>query len=97
MMRAKSNPARSEKYRRLVASLPCSYCGIEGFSQCAHGPTLGRGIKGDDFMTFPLCCDRPGKLGCHTMFDQYFWSAEARAELAIEWAQETRRALEVAA
>lgn len=29
----KEPPLRSERYRRAVASLPCAYCGIEGYSQ----------------------------------------------------------------
>lgn len=66
---------RSEQYRRLVASLPCVRCGIEGYSQAAHGNSLhfgkGRGLKSSDAALFPLCCNRPGTQGCHERHDQY--------------------------
>lgn len=87
--RPKSNPVRSIAYRRVVASLPCAMCGIEGLSQCAHGPTLGRGIKCSDLETFPLCCARPGWRGCHEAYDGYDWPAEERAAKGAKWAAET--------
>jgi hypothetical protein len=59
---------RSEKYRRLVASLPCIQCGREGYTQCAHSnlSIFGKGmsLKAHDWATFPLCCD------CHRELDQ---------------------------
>jgi hypothetical protein len=65
---------RSEQHRRNVAELPCAECGIEGWSQCAHSNSAeyGKGarIKSNDFASFPLCCDRPGIVGCHTRHDQ---------------------------
>lgn len=65
----------SETHRRNVASLPCIKCGIEGHSQCAHANShkfgKGRGIKSSDLATFPLCCTRPGIVGCHVEHDQY--------------------------
>lgn len=67
----KDEPVRHEGYRRLVAALPCILCGVEGRSQCAHGPALGKGIKCDDRLTMPLCAAAPGHPGCHTGFDQY--------------------------
>ena len=95
MMFPKSAPVRSESYRRLVAALPCIKCGIEGYSQAAHGPTMGRGIKASDMYTFPLCCTRPGVVGCHVEFDQYSGYTSARRHmLAAEWASKTRKALE---
>ena len=42
---AKDNPVRSQQYLRLVASLPCIACGIQGYSQAAHanqGKCVGR-------------------------------------------------------
>lgn len=65
-------PAHSEAYRRLVASLPCYYCRIEGRSQAAH-PNSGKakGVKLSDVDCFPLCADSPGFVGCHSQFDQY--------------------------
>lgn len=27
------------------------------------------GTKTSDLETFPLCCARPGKMGCHALFD----------------------------
>lgn len=71
MMFPKHKPARSESYRRYVATFPCDFCGIEGYSQAAHPNTgKGMGIKADDFSCFPLCGPRFGVPGCHALFDQ---------------------------
>jgi hypothetical protein len=65
----------SDQHRRNVASLPCAECTIEGYSQCAHANNSmfgkGRGIKSSDLATFPLCCTRPGEVGCHYRHDNY--------------------------
>jgi hypothetical protein len=65
---------RSETHLRNVASLPCAACSLEGYSQAAHSNEYrhgkARGLKANDFATFPLCCDRPGVVGCHTKHDQ---------------------------
>ena len=60
---------RSEQYRRLVAGLPCAHCGIEGHSQAAHSDAAGKGamIKSSDDTCYPLCADRPGVVGCHSI------------------------------
>lgn len=88
----KDNPARSEWYRRLVASLPCCNCGIVLISQAAHGPTLGAGIKASDAETFPLCADQPGRQGCHSRYDQYqLCDADHRVKWAAFWAGDTRK------
>lgn len=64
----KESPVRSEAYRRLVASLPCWMCRASAPSQCAHVDFgKGAGIKACDLQTFPLCADRPGRVGCHTV------------------------------
>jgi hypothetical protein len=91
----KSDPVRDEAYLRLVAALPCIHCGIEGYSQAAHGPTLGARIKSSDAAVFPLCCDRPVVKGCHPKFDQYeLFDAPIRVVLAAKWAARTREQLE---
>ena len=66
----KSNPVRSESYRRWIATLACMACGIDGYSQAAH-PNQGRGLgqKASDLDVFALCCARPGHMGCHVMHD----------------------------
>ena len=89
--RLKSNPVRDEHYRRSVAALPCISCGIEGHSNAAHGPTLGRGIKASDLDTFPLCCDMPGRPGCHGLHDKR--EIGQRRLDAATWAERTRKAL----
>lgn len=87
----KSNPLECEEYRRLVAALPCIRCRIDGYSQCAHGPTLGKGIKADDRFTFPLCAARPGIPGCHYLYDQYMLGdADWRYTAAVGWSAKTR-------
>ena len=94
----KDAPVRYDPYRRLVAALPCCNCGIAGLSQAAHGPTLGAGIKAGDDKTFPLCCDRPGVVGCHFLFDQYrLFNAATRVLKAAEWASATADQLKASA
>jgi hypothetical protein len=64
LVQAKECVVASEPYRRLVALFPCKICGIDGYSQAAHPNTdKGAGIKTDDRLCFPLCCDRPGVQG----------------------------------
>lgn len=68
----KEDVVSCEPYRRLVASLPCAWCGISGRSQHAHeNMGKGWGLKVDDRRALPLCCDHPGQPGCHPAFDQY--------------------------
>lgn len=82
---------RSEPYRRLVAALPCAYCKISGYSQAAHPPPTAKGRKESDEDCFPLCCTRPGVLGCHAEFDQYrLLPASSMREQAKQWAAATR-------
>ena len=92
MMRPKLNPVRSEPYRRLVAMLPCINCGILGFSQAAHGPTAGLGIKSDDLGAFPLCIQHGADgIGCHVRYDRYMLGdIDWRREKAREWGAKTR-------
>jgi hypothetical protein len=61
----KSRPLRSEKHRRLVASMPCYECETESGIQAAHA-NFGKGmaIKACDSQTFPLC------QTCHQWLDQ---------------------------
>ena len=91
----KAKPWRSEAYRRAVASLPCICCGIAGYSQAAHANTgKGAGTKTHDYMTFPLCCDRPGTRGCHSKFDQGgMFDKAARQLMETAWWSDTRRKL----
>lgn len=91
----KDAPVRSEAYRRLVAQLPCKFCGIAGYSQCAHANTgKGAGIKASDLDSFPLCCDRPGQRGCHSFFDSgALFSKLNRRAHEIRWVAETQATL----
>ena len=86
---------RSKAYLRLVASLPCRACGMEDYSQAAHVPADGKGMKQSDLETFPLCCTRPGVVGCHTEFDQYMMFSDSRETRSVgrQWASETRALL----
>lgn len=89
-----AQPRRSEPYRRWVASLRCSHCSVQSFSQAAH-PNKGgkaKGRKQDDGLCFPLCCDRPGIVGCHTQHDQYrLLPAETISNAEETWALITQR------
>lgn len=90
----KTKAIRSEPYRRLVAAMPCKACGIQGYSQAAHLPPDGKGVKQDDRLIFALCCDRPGKEGCHPQFDQYrMFKREVVMTVGMAWAMDTMRAL----
>jgi len=88
----KSQPARHEGYRRLVALLPCHLCGIEGYSQAAHA-NYGKGLalKSDDRETFAMCGPRPLNAGCHALLDQgAIMSKPERRAFEIRAAEATR-------
>ena len=89
----KGQPIRSKAYLRLVAQLPCMHCGIWGYSQAAHANTgKGMALKACDLQTFPLCCDRPGQRGCHSLFDQgALFGKEARRLIEPAWVADTQR------
>ena len=89
----KDEPIRSKAYLRLVAQLPCKHCGIWGHSQAAHANTgKGMGTKACDLQTFPLCADRPGQRGCHSLFDQgALFGKEARRLIEQAWVADTQR------
>ena len=91
----KSQPARHDGYRRLVAHLPCISCGVEGYSQAAHSNNgKGMAIKADDREAFPLCADRPGQRGCHSMLDQgALMDKTTRQAVEPEWARRTRQTI----
>lgn len=92
----KTNPVRDEAYRRLVAALPCIRCGIQGYSQAAHPNTgKGAGTKADDRDCFPLCADRPGMRGCHSLFDQgAAFTKDERRRVEQVWTRQTRAMIE---
>lgn len=58
---------RSEKFRKLVTSLPCQHCGTSG-TQAAHANLScfgkGMGRKASDFALMALC------PSCHSALDQ---------------------------
>lgn len=91
----KEKAIESEPYRRLVAQLPCMWCGTEGYSQHAHlNYGKGLGMKTDDRTGFPLCCSRPGVEGCHVAYDNYrlleSGGREAHREYGLEAGRFTR-------
>ncbi len=70
--------ASMKRYHEFVATLPCSHCGIQGYSNASHyqgwrGHDFGRGgsIKAHDLVVAPLCVPRPDVKGCHAEFDDY--------------------------
>lgn len=93
---AKSEPVRSEAYRRLVAAKPCIYCGRIGHSQHAHtNAGKAKGMKNDDRDAMPLCADAPGRIGCHRRFDTYelFLDRSEHRIKGAQWAAETRQSI----
>lgn len=96
--RRKSIPAHELAYYRRVAALPCANCGIWGYSQAAHSNRYqdgkGRGIKADYRATFPLCCTRPGEIGCHVRHDQCIGMTREEADERTErYIAETQKKL----
>lgn len=92
--RKKDDLVRSEPYRRLVASMPCVNCGLQGYSQHAHENTgKAKGMKVCDLRAMPLCCTRVGVLGCHAEFDQYklFSTKQEHVDKGREWVEQTQR------
>ncbi|TYK74346.1 hypothetical protein FSY45_19485 [Comamonas sp. Z1] len=93
----KEDAIEYEPYRRLVAKLPCMFCGIEGYSQHAHeNENKGKGLKLDDRRAMALCCTRPGIEGCHVAFDQYRLlpgGRDAHVEQGKLWSAQTRQQL----
>jgi hypothetical protein len=60
----------SRARREFVASLPCSACGIHGYSQNAHlQGSAGMGLKKAADTIGPLCRSRTGIDGCHDLYD----------------------------
>ena len=72
-----------------MASLPCSWCLVEGQSQAAHrNEGKGMALKAPDCWTFPLC------FSCHAEFDQgKTLTKEERREFADKWLIWTLREL----
>ncbi|HEY8356328.1 MAG TPA: hypothetical protein VIL30_02605 [Ramlibacter sp.] len=94
----KADLVRSEPYRGLVAALPCAHCGVRGFSQAAHPPPTGKGIKESDLHCFPLCCQRiDGReqvQGCHAQFDKYeLVPREQMPALIKRWIRQTQKTI----
>lgn len=93
----KQNAKRSEPYRRFVASMPCCHCGVTGYSQAAHPPPTGKGIKESDDECFALCTLRmeSGEAveGCHKPFDNYeLMPREAMPKVVAKWVRKTQTA-----
>lgn len=94
MMFPKTPRVLDEPYRRLVASLPCAECGIEGRSQAAHPPILAGAMKADDDLCVPLCADGMYWRGCHYKADQsMLGTREQIKEMFVQWDIETKQKL----
>ena len=92
----KAQPLRSEEYRRLVASLPCVLCKIEGYSNACHSDdgSKGCGTKSSDATCYPGCVSRPGIVGCHERIGTLReLRKDQRRELEALWANQTRMKL----
>lgn len=81
----KSVPAVELAHFKRVAALPCACCGIVGYLQVAHSNRhqdgKGLGLKANYRATFPLCCTRPGIVGCHVEHDQCLGITREQADL----------------
>lgn len=77
----------SEKLRRAIAALPCAQCGAEDCQHAhANTPPFGKGgrLKAPDWAAFPLCVDKPMRLGCHTKHDQYMAGLSKSERIDVE-------------
>ena len=84
----KTKAWRSEKHRRLVASLACAVCGRHSRSQCAHiNFSKGLALKADDSLTFPAC------PSCHASHDQGGIPRIERIRREWEYVDQTRALL----
>lgn len=94
----KEDVARSEKYLRLVAALPCIHCGRAGPSQAAHADQgKGAGIKADDRTAYPLCATSPGRRGCHDIIgDTGAFTKPLRRALEVRYGAATRATITAA-
>ena len=83
---------RSREYLFWVASQPCAHCGLGAPSQAAHADEgKGMALKSGDDTAFPLCADRPGTVGCHSLIGASGkWSRDERRALEIEYGSKTR-------
>lgn len=55
---------RSEKFRKLVTSLPCQHCGAHGTQAAHRNEGKGLSLKTSDALCVSLCVD------CHRRLDQ---------------------------
>ena len=80
---------RSEKYRRMIASLPCVNCDAEDLTQAAHqNQGKGTALKTSDATCVPLC------WRCHTEYDQGSqYSREEKRQMFWTWLGKTHIAL----
>lgn len=85
----KAKPWRSEKQRRLVASLACIDCEAEGMTQAAHrNEGKGMGIKACDSQLMALC------HRCHSFIDQGGkLDKETRRYVELAYVKATRQKL----
>ena len=94
----KEAPVRDESYRRQVAALPCAHCGLEGYSQAAHGDQgKGMSLKSSDDTCYPACGPHMTLFGmvagCHHDIGTAGMDRDERRALEARYAAETRKQL----
>ena len=60
----KAQQFRSEKFRRLVTTMPCQQCGAEGTQAAHRNENKGMALKTSDALCVALCPQ------CHSWLDQ---------------------------
>ena len=68
---------KSEKFRRLVTTLPCQHCGAHGTQAAHRNQGKGVSLKTSDALVVALC------LSCHSNLDQ--GKSMDRAERRAFW------------
>lgn len=69
----------SGDYSRRIAAMPCCACGHPPPSAPAHVVGRKAGSAGGDWRQLvPLCADRIGVVGCHSLWDVFRWKFRER-------------------
>lgn len=77
MRKAKSfvRAYESEERVEFIKSLPCTGCGVTGYSENAHVGREGKGAgrKANADQITPLCGPHGLMIGCHRAFDRFLF------------------------
>lgn len=70
-------------YVEHLHAMPCAVCAVTGWTVAAHTETGGMGMKAPANTLVPLCGDRLGVVGCHTLYDCAPWKLPDGADMRL--------------